>query len=622
NWQPPTIKHGRFGDWLANNVDWSLSRDRYWGTPLPIWRCAQDHATCVGSFSELSQLAGRDITGIDPHRPYVDDITITCPECGETATRVLSVIDTWFDAGSMPFGQWHYPFENEELFERRYPADFITEAIDQTRGWFYTLLAISTLVRGHNSFRNVVCLGHIVDADGRKMSKSIGNVIDPWTILNAQGADALRWYMLTGGTPWSPRRLSTEIVEEVLRKYLLTLWNTYSFWVMYASLEGFDPATDDVPLEERPLMDRWILAELDTCVRETTAGLDEFDPTRGGRRLDRFVDDLSNWYVRRSRRRFWRSGTDVDTRAAFRTLWECLVTVAQLSAPYTPHVSDVIYRNLTGPLTEAPESVHLTDWPTPNDAVINDELRHSVGLVRQLVTLGRSARTDAKVRVRQPLARALVVMPSTEVTHLSGLEGLVSEELNVKEIEVVSGLAELVSYSVKPNFKALGPRFGAHVKQVGAALAHADARKIVESVESEGTASLEVDGETIHLSRDELDIRVEGREGFSLVQDGPYGVALDLEISDGLRAEGIAREVVRAIQDLRKATGLAVEDRITLLVHTTDDAVTRALEAHRDLIANEVLATSFETVDSVEDGQLVTLDEGALSVRLFKAPPS
>ena len=320
NWQPPTIKYGRFGDWLANNVDWSLSRDRYWGTPLPIWRCANGHVRCIGSFDELSELAGRDLGDFDPHRPHVDEITFPCHECGQTATRVTSVIDAWFDSGSMPFAQWHYPFENEDLFEKRFPADFISEAIDQTRGWFYSLLAIATLVRGRNSYRNVVCLGHIVDSDGRKMSKSIGNVIDPWSILDVHGADALRWYLLTGGTPWSARRLSPEIIEESLRKYLLTLWNTYSFWVTYASLEGFDPTSISIPVAERSVMDRWILAELDDTMRIVADALESFDATAGGQRLDRFVDDLSNWYVRRSRRRFWRSGEDADTRAALSVL--------------------------------------------------------------------------------------------------------------------------------------------------------------------------------------------------------------------------------------------------------------------------------------------------------------
>jgi isoleucyl-tRNA synthetase len=424
--------------------------------------------------------------------------------------------------------------------------------------------------------------------------------------------------MLTGGTPWSNRRLSVEIVQEALRKYLLTLWNTYSFWVTYASLEGFDPATTDVPLDDRSEMDRWILAELDDTIRDVTAGLEDFDTTRG-RRIDRFVDDLSNWYVRRSRRRFWKSGQETDTKAAFRTLWECLVAVAQLSAPFTPFVSDAIYRNLTAPLGDAPESVHLSDWPEPDDARSNDSLRRSMALVRQLVTLGRSARTDAKTRVRQPLARALVVVPSSEVTDLKGLEDLVVEELNVKEIEVVSGLADLVSYSVKPNFKALGPRFGPRVKQVAAALAAADARAIVEAVEQHGSTTIEVDGESLSLASDELDIRVEGRAGYSLVQEGAYGVALDLEIDDELRAEGIAREIVRAIQDLRKATGLAVEDRIELTLATEDEAVAAAIAAHGSFLRAEVLATELRLGDAGAGAETLELDEGRVRIAIERA---
>ena len=594
NWQPPTIKYGRFGDWLANNVDWSLSRDRYWGTPLPIWRCEQQHATCVGSFAELAELAGRALgDDFDPHRPYVDDVTFACPECGTEATRVLSVIDTWFDSGSMPFGQWHYPFENEDVFERRFPADFISEAIDQTRGWFYSLLAVATLVRGQNSYRNVVCLGHIVDADGKKMSKSIGNVIDPWTVLEAQGADALRWYMLTAGTPWSARRVSVEIIEESLRKFLLTLWNTYSFWVTYASLENFDPSGLDIPVEHRSQMDRWILAELADTVVVVTKSMEEFDATTGGRRLDRFVDDLSNWYVRRSRRRFWRSGQDADTQAAFLTLWECLVTIAQLSAPFTPFVADEIYTNLTGTLTgDFPDSVHLSDWPPVKEAHLNDDLRRRMGLVRRLVTLGRSARTDAKVRTRQPLARALIVLPAAEAQALGELESVVAEELNVKELQHAGGVADLVSYTVKPNFKALGPRFGSRVKSVAQAVTASDPTELVHAIENEGVAHLDVDGEQVSLGSEDLDIRVEGREGFSLVQDGAYGVALDLDISAELLAEGIAREVVRAIQELRKTSGLAVEDRIDLWMSSEDETAGAALAEHSELIAAEVLATA------------------------------
>ncbi len=403
NWQPPTIKYGRFGDWLANNVDWSLSRDRYWGTPLPIWRCEDEHAVCIGSFAELSELTGRDLSDIDPHRPHIDDVVFDCPECGKTSTRVKPVIDTWFDSGSMPFAQWHYPFENKDIFERRFPADFITEAIDQTRGWFYSLLAVSTLVEDRNSYQNVVCLGHIVDSDGRKMSKSLGNILDPWTVLDAQGADALRWFLVTSGSPWAARRTSSENVAEVLRKLLLTLWNTYSFWVTYASLDGFDPSQKSIAVSDRPELDRWILAELDDSIRVMTTALEDFDATTAGRRLETFVDDLSNWYVRRSRRRFWRSGSDADKDSAFLTLWECLEGASRLAAPFMPFVVEEIYTNITAPIDDAADSVHLTDWPVPDDARSDDGLRTRMTLVRKLVALGRSARTDAKVRVRQPL---------------------------------------------------------------------------------------------------------------------------------------------------------------------------------------------------------------------------
>ena len=615
NWQPPTIKHGRFGDWLANNVDWSLSRDRYWGTPLPVWRCDANHATCVGSIAELAEHAGRDLSDLDPHRPYVDAITITCPECHAEARRVPSVIDAWFDSGSMPFGQWHYPFENEDVFETRFPADFISEAIDQTRGWFYSLLAVATLVRGVNSYRNVVVLGHIVDAQGRKMSKSLGNVIDPWVVLDAQGADALRWYLLTSGSPWSSRRVSVELIEETLRKYLLTLWNTYSFWVTYASLEGFDPAEHQA-VTDRPEIDRWILAELDDTVREVTDSLETFDCTRGGRRLDRFVDDLSNWYVRRSRRRFWRSASDADTKTAFLTLHECLVTVAKLAAPFTPFVADEIYTNLTGE-----DSVHLADWPAPDGFRADDDLRRRMHLVRRLVGAGRSARTEAKVRVRQPLAKAIVVLPAAEADDLAELEELLAEELNVKEIEVARGLAELVTYTVKPNFKALGPRFGKQVKDVAAALAGSDAYELVAALERDGSATVEVGGEHVALTRDELDVRVSGREGFSLAQDGPYGVALDLDVTTDLAAEGAAREVVRAVQDLRKSSGLAVEDRIELWLSAEDEDLTAALRQHGDMIAREVLAVATEIGPAPGDAAAddVSLDRGAVRVGLRKA---
>lgn len=620
NWQPPTIKYGRFGDWLANNVDWALSRDRYWGSPLPIWICTDKHATCVGSFAELSELAGRDLSGIDPHRPYVDAITFPCPECGKEATRVASVIDTWFDAGAMPFGQWHYPFENEDVFEARFPADFISEAIDQTRGWFYTLLAIATLIRGNNSYRNVVCLGHIVDADGRKMSKSLGNVIAPNEVLDTQGADALRWYMLTGGSPWAPRRLSVEIVQESLRKYLLTMWNTYSFWVMYAALEDFDPTAHDIPVSERPELDRWILAELDDTVREVTAGLDDFDTTRGGRRLDRFVDDLSNWYVRRSRRRFWRSGADADTATAFRTLWECLVTLSKLTAPFTPFVADALFMNLTRPDPHAPDSVHLSDWPAPNDDLVDDELRSKMDVARHVVSLGREVRSAAKVRTRQPLGKAFVSTPPRKAHLVGELAALISEELNVKEVEAAEDLGEYVTHKVKPNFKELGPRFGPKVKDIAAALAKQDQTAVAIAAQESGSYELSMDGDTVVLQLGELDIQQEPKPGFTAAFEGHYGIALDLEMTDVLVAEGIAREVVRGVQELRKTAGLAVEDRIELGIEA-DEPARAALETHQATIAGEVLATrmTFGAISEGAASEEIKIDDAVVRVALKKA---
>ena len=622
NWFPGTIKYGRFGDWLANNVDWSLSRDRFWGTPLPVWRCDSDHATCVGSFEELEGLVGRDLTDLDPHRPYVDAISFPCPDCGQEARRVKSVIDAWFDSGAMPFAQWHYPFENADVFEERFPAHFISEAIDQTRGWFYSLLAIATLVEDRNSYRNCVVLGLLLDAEGRKMSKSLGNVLDPWAVLNVQGADALRWYLLTGGTPWDARRVSVDIIQEALRKYLLTLWNTYSFWVTYASLENFDPTQESAAPADRSEMDRWILAELDDTVRSVTDSLEGFDPARAGRRLDRFVDDLSNWYVRRSRRRFWRSKEDADTRAAFLTLWECLVATARLTAPFTPFVADEIFMNLTRPDSSEPESVHLAAWPEPDEAHVDDSLRRRMHVVRKLVALGRSARTEAKTRVRQPLQRALVVIPPGEAGDLEELSELVLDELNVKELDVTRGLEELVSYSVKPNFKQLGPRFGPQVKDIARTLAATDARSIVAEIEKRGEVDLEMNGQRVTLTAADIDVRVEGRAGYSLAQEGAYGVALDLDLTPELEAEGIAREVVRAIQELRKSSGLAVEDRIELWLASDNDKVASALKDHADYIAAEVLATQNHVGDprpSDVATDEVDLDQGIAAIGIKRS---
>ncbi|MEA2567351.1 MAG: isoleucyl-tRNA synthetase [Actinomycetota bacterium] len=591
NWHPESIKHGRYGDWLANNVDWALSRDRYWGTPLPIWRCPEGHETCIGSRADLSALAGRDLSDLDPHRPFVDEVTFPCPACGATATRTHEVIDAWYDSGSMPFAQWGYPHQNEEVFKKRFPADFICEGLDQTRGWFYSLMAISTLVFGQNSYRDVLCLGLMVDEEGKKMSKSLGNIIDPWTLLESQGADALRWYLFTSGSPWANRRLGPTVVDEFLRRYLLTLWNTYSFFVTYANLDGFDPAMPAVPVAERPELDQWIIAELHDTIRDVTDALENYDALVGGRRLDAFVDDLSNWYVRRSRRRFWRSGDAGDSgdkAAAYATLHECLVTVAKLTAPFTPFIAEEIFTNL-----HRAESVHLENWPTYDEGLIDQGLLGRMRLARQLVALGRAARAKAKVKTRQPLPKALAVVPAAERADVAALARLVADELNVKELELVESLEQLVHYSVKPNFRALGPRFGPRMPKIAAALAALgpdEVRALREQVAAGGPVTLDVEGETLTLEAADLDVRAEKREGYEVEHEGPYGVALDVEVTPELRAEGLAREVVRAVQDARKEGGLDIADRIGLYLEAGGE-LAEAIAAHEAWILGEVLAT-------------------------------
>ena len=417
NWVPDHIKHGRYGNWLENNVDWALSRERYWGTPLPIWRCDAGHQTAIGSLTELGDRAGRDVRDVDPHRPAIDEVTFPCPECGETATRVREVIDTWYDSGAMPFAQWSYHPDlgrGEEMFAERFPADFITEAIDQTRGWFYTLMAEGVLHFDSTAYRNVVCLGHLVATDGRKMSKSLGNALDPWEVLDRQGADALRWWMITNGSPWESRRIGHEVLDEIVRQFLLTLWNVYAFFVTYANAEGFDPSEPFPPAAERPALDRWALSQLAHTVRIAREGLESYDATGAGRRIQAFVDDLSNWYVRRARRRFWNPGAEGngdDARAAFHTLHTCLVTVAQLLAPFTPFISEELWRNLAADRDGAPMSVHLSDYPVADDEAVDTALDEAMDAARAIVELGRRIRVETRSRTRQPLSEAVVHYP-------------------------------------------------------------------------------------------------------------------------------------------------------------------------------------------------------------------
>jgi isoleucyl-tRNA synthetase len=611
NWHPEHIKHGRFGDWLANNIDWALSRDRYWGTPLPVWRCGDcGHDTCVGSIAELSELSDRDLTGMDLHRPYVDDVTIRCPACtGGTATRIAPVLDAWFDSGSMPTAQFHYPFENTDAFNSRFPADFICEAIDQTRGWFYSLLAVNTLVFDRTPYRNVVCLAHIVDQDGLKMSKSRGNIIDPWSVLQERGAEALRWYMFSSGSPWTAKRVFVDGIDEATRQFLLTLWNVYSFFVTYASLDHWKPGPPDTADPERThVLDRWIRSRLHRTVRTVTDALEQFDSLSGAQALAELVDDLSNWYVRRSRPRFWKSSDP----AAHATLYECLTTISQALAPFCPFVTEEMYRNPTG----TGVSVHVTDWPEVDEAAIDDALEAEMAIARQLVSLGRSARNDAKIGVRQPLPRAIALLSAGESLR-DDVVRQVADELNVKRFEVVTTLEGLLSYRVAPNFRVLAPRVGKLINRVKELLGGVDGAEVQRAFDDQGFYELEVDGETVRLESGDVEIRAEQHEELALAQEGGYAVALDLTLDDDLRAEGKAREFSRVLNDLRKTNGFKISDRISVRYHATGDLAT-VIERHRDWIAGEALATALVAFGDVpsDSADRVTVGDQEIRVEL------
>ncbi len=609
-WHPEYIKHGRFGDWLENNVDWALSRDRFWGTPLPVWRCDECGVdTCVGSVGELGELAGRDLTQLDLHRPYVDDVSISCPHCSGRARRVDPVLDAWFDSGSMPSAQFHYPFENDVLFERRFPADFIAEAIDQTRGWFYSLLAVNTLVFDRTPYRNVVCLALIVAGDGQKMSKSRGNVIDPWSILDTRGADALRWYFFSSGSPWTTRRVSETGIDESTNRFLLTLWNTYSFFVTYARLDGWSP---DHAAPAVHVLDRWIRSRLHRTVGEVTHALEEYDAFRAALALDRFVGDLSNWYVRRSRPRFWK---DSDP-AAHGTLYECLLTVTKLLAPFCPFTTDELHRNLSG----RDESVHLADWPAIDAGAVDDVLEAEMTRARQVVSLGLAARSDARVKVRTPLRRALVLLPDGD-----GIGDAVIDEvrdaLNVREVELITDLEGLVDYEVVPNFRKLGPRVGSRMPQVQAALRAADGAAVRDAFDTSGRFRVELDGgDTVDIGPDEVEVRATSHAELALAQEGAHAVALDTTLDDELRDEGLARELARKLNDLRKAAGLEIADRVRVTLWA-DSALREVARRHEEWIASEVLAEAWRVLDAEppDDGVArLDVDGVPAAVRLEK----
>ncbi|HJZ37297.1 MAG TPA: isoleucine--tRNA ligase [Solirubrobacterales bacterium] len=609
-WHPEHVKHGRFGKWLENNVDWALSRNRYWGTPLPIWECESDGCDgviCVGSKDDLVKHGGS--VPDDLHRPYIDEVTLRCEDCGGNMHRVSSVIDTWYDSGAMPFAQFHYPFEGQEEFKERFPADYICEAQDQTRGWFYTLLAESTLLFDESSFKNCVCLGLILDPDGQKMSKSKGNVVDPWDVLAEHGADAFRWYYLTTQQPWAGYRFSLETVGESVRTFMLQLWNTYSFWVLYANAEGigvdeasghFSSSGDEKGPADLTDIDRWALSRLQATVATVRERMDDFDCTTAGRAIADFVEELSNWYVRVSRPRFWQGD-----RAAFATLRTCLLETATMLAPFTPFLADEMYRNLAGgadgEFGDAPDSVHLRDFPQVDEALRDPDLEAGMAAVRRTVSLGLAARAASKVKLRQPLRRAVVVANEDERAAIEARADLVTAELNVKELDFVSETGDLVSYEIKPNYRALGPRFGKNMPQVAAALAALDPARVAATLAAGGEVGISIDGHDHTLGPDDITMALKPLDGYEVEAEAGHAVALQLEIDEELRREGLAREIVRAVQLARKEAGLEVTDRIALGL-TGDAEMLAVAREHEAYIVGETLATDFNLDGAAGDG--------------------
>ena len=636
-WHPERVRDGRFGKWLEGNVDWAISRDRYWGTPLPLWRCdGCDTVEAVGSYAELRERATTALPDdFDPHRPFVDEVELTC-SCGGAMHREPEVVDVWFDSGAMPFAQEHHPFSNGGDLTGRVPADFICEALDQTRGWFYSLLAESTLLFDETAYRNVVCLGLILDAEGQKMSKSKGNVIEPWTVLDRQGADAFRWYLLTAQSPWDSFRFSLEAVNDAMRRFLLTLWNTHSFLVTYAALpDGWTPGRDGPRPEALRPIDRWILSRLDGTTTEVTERLEGFDATGAGRAIEAFTDDLSNWYVRASRRRFWggRRGEDgagdgaarTDADAAFATLHECLATVALLVAPFCPFVAEEIHGALVADHDpSAAESVHLARWPAPKgrrDAA----LEGAMAAAREAVAVGRGARAEAKLKVRQPLAEAVVACPAGVAAQIGSLVNLVAEELNVRAVRFVTDPGELVEVSLKPNYRRLGPRFGARMPEVAAAVAGLAPAETARALDGGGAVEILVAGAPEALDSEDLLREARPSAGYAVGQDAALAVGLATEITPELRLEALAREIVHAVQGARRSAGLRVEERIVL--HLDGSGLIReAIDAHRPSIAAETLAVQLSVSHGAPFAGVLheehVLDGEPFALRLDRADPA
>ena len=591
-WVPEHIRDGRFGNWLENNVDWALSRERFWGTPLPVWTDGEGEYHIIGGVAELEELSGQSLSELDLHRPAIDDITFE--KDGKTWQRVPEVIDCWFDSGAMSYAQWHYPFENEDVFESHFPADFICEAIDQTRGWFYSLHAIATLVSDSVAYKNCICLSHIVDKDGKKMSKSLGNIVNPYDVFDSVGADALRWYFLARLSPDVQKRISVDIVADVASSFINTFWNTYGFFVLYARIDNVD-LSQPIAIEDRPEIDRWALALTHKTIETTTDALEDYDVKTAGEAIESFVDQLSNWYVRRNRRRFWKSTDIEDKRAAYLTLYECLVAAHKLMAPFVPFLAEQVYQNLVRTVdSSAPESVHMVEWPEADPTWQNDELLFDIGVVQKVVGLGREARSQSGVRTRQPLSRLLVRAPDdASAKALGAHQDQVLEELNIKDVEFIARDADIVNYRIKPNLPKLGKEgHGKNLPAIRAALQEADGKVIASAIAAGDSYTLTFDGGELDLTGEDLLIETTSAEGYACAEDVGYLAALDTNLNEELIDEGMAREIVRSVQDARKQAGLEVSDRIMLGV-SGSEAIEKALAAHRDYVMAETLAVEW-----------------------------
>ncbi len=599
-WMPDNIKEGRMGNFLENVIDWALSRERYWGTPLPVWVCECGHKHTIGSIAELKEMSDNCPENIELHRPYIDEVTIKCEKCGKEMHRTPEVIDCWFDSGSMPFAQWHYPFENKELFEKQFPANFISEAIDQTRGWFYSLMAISTLLFGRSPFENCLVLGHVQDAEGKKMSKHLGNVVDPWSVLDKQGADAVRWYFYANGAAWLPTRFSGALVSEMQAKFIGTLWNTYAFFALYASIDNYDPMKSRAKPEDFTLIDRWVMSRLNSLVDYVDKGLSEYKATETSRAIAAFTDELSNWYVRLNRERFWGKGLEGGKLAAFETLYTVLLTLTKLCAPFIPFMTETMYQNLAiGNLPDAPESVHLCDYPVADmskvDKALEDGMREVIGVVQ----LGRACRNSASIKVRQPLSRCLV--KGGELS--DEMSGLIMSELNVKKVEFVDDARAFTTYTLKPQLRTLGKKYGRLLSKIGEKLASLDGNEVVDTFERGEKLTFDIDGTAVELEKDDVLTALSQKPGFVAESDADVTVVLDANLTDELIDEGFLREVVSKVQTMRKEAGFDVTDRIAL-TYLTGERLSAVLENGKAELMRAVLATSVESA-AADEGAFV-----------------